>query len=89
MPAAFAVSGRAGAVASWLNLVEGLVVGADEEISGGVAPIAASSSWRGRAAAGSGGAGPVLGCANRDPPKRRWPPTRSPIIGHWATPGCI
>ena len=86
MPAAFAVSGRARAVASWLNLVERLVVGADEEISGGVAAIAASRSWRvdprpRRAVQGG------LGRAHRDPPRCRWPPTRSPIIGHWATPG--
>jgi hypothetical protein len=47
MPAAaFAPCGRARALSSRLKLVEWLVVGADEEIGGGVAAIAASRSWR-------------------------------------------
>ncbi len=47
MPAAVvAVSGRARALSSRLNLVEWLVVGADEEIGGGVAPIATSKRWK-------------------------------------------
>jgi hypothetical protein len=89
MPATgFAPSGRARALPSRLQLVEQLVVGADEEISCGVAPIAASRSWRvdprpRRAVQGG------LGRAHRDPPRCRWPPASSPIIGHWATPGCI
>jgi hypothetical protein len=86
MPAAaFAASGRARVLSSRLNLVEWLVVGADEGIGGGVAAIAASRSWRvdprlRRAVQGG------LGRAHRDPPRCRWPPARSPIIGHWATP---
>ena len=78
MPAAaFAACGRARALLSRLNLVEWLVVGADEEIGCGVAPIAASKSWKveprpGRAVQGSG-----LGYAPRAPPKRRWPAARS------------
>jgi len=78
MPAAVvAVSGRARALSSRLNLVEWLVVGADEEIGGGVAPIATSKRWKveprpGRAVQGGG-----LGCAPRAPPKRRWPAGRS------------
>jgi hypothetical protein len=63
MPAAaVAVNGHARAVSSWLNLVERLGFGADDQL----------------AAAGSSGAGAVLGRADRDPPKRRWPPARSP-----------
>ena len=50
--AAVAVSGRARVVSSWPNLVERLVVGADEEIGGGVAPIAASQQLEGRSATG-------------------------------------
>jgi hypothetical protein len=89
MPAvAVAASGRARALSSRLNLVAWLVVGADEEISGGVAPIAASRSWRvdprPRRAVQEG-----LGRAHRDPPRCRWPPASSALIGHWATPGCI
>jgi hypothetical protein len=89
MPAAgFAPSGRTRALSSRLHLVEWLVVGADEEISGGVAAIAASRSWRvepqpRRAVPGG------LGRAHRDPLRCRWPPARSPIIGHWATPSGI
>jgi hypothetical protein len=89
MPAAgFAASGRACALSSGLNLVAWLGVGADEEIGGGVAPIAASRCWRvdprpWRAVQGG------LGCARRDPPRCRWPPASSSVIGHWATPGCI
>ena len=33
MPAAFAVCGHAHAVSSWLNLVERLVVGADDQLA--------------------------------------------------------
>jgi hypothetical protein len=86
MPAAaLAVSGRARALSSGLDLVAWLVVGADDEIGGGVAAIPASRSWRvdprpRRAVQG------VLGRAHRDPPRCRWPP-RSLSIGHWATPG--
>jgi hypothetical protein len=54
MPAAaVAVSGRARALSSWLNLVERLVVGADEAIGCGAAPIAASRELEGRLATGS------------------------------------
>jgi hypothetical protein len=78
MPAAaFAACGRARALSSRLNLVEWLVVGVDEEIGGGVAPIAASKGWKvgprpGRAVQGGG-----LGSAPRAPPKRCWPAARS------------
>jgi hypothetical protein len=78
MPAAaFAACGRARALSSRVNLVEWLVVGADEEIGCGVAPIAASKGWKveprpGRAVQGGG-----LGSAPRAPPKRRWPAARS------------
>jgi hypothetical protein len=88
MPAgAVAVSGRARVMSSWLDLVEWLVVGADEEISGGVAPIAASSGWRVDLRLGEL-CGAVLGRAIRAPPERRWPPARSPIRRHWAKPPC-
>jgi hypothetical protein len=89
MPAAaVAASGRARALSSRLHLVEWVVVGADEEIGWGVAAIAASRGWRvdprlGRAVPGG------LARVQCDPPRCRWPPARSPIVGHWATPGCI
>ena len=87
MPAAgFAASGRARALSSRPDLVAWLVVGAADELGGGVAAIAASRSWKvdpqpRRAVQGG------LGRAHRDPPRCRWPPARSPSIGHWATPG--
>jgi hypothetical protein len=81
MPAAVAVSGRARAVSSWPNLVERLVVGADEEIGCGVAPIAASQELEGRSATGSSGAGAVLGRANRDRRNAGGRP-HVPIRGH-------
>jgi hypothetical protein len=59
MPAAaVAVSGRARVVSSWPNLVERLVVGADDEIGCGVAPIAASQELEGRSATGRAVQGP-------------------------------
>jgi len=81
MPAAVAVSGRARAVSSWLSLVERLVFD-----GGGMAPIAASWSWRvdPRLAQRCGAA---LGHANHSPPKRRWPPARS-YQRTLATPPC-
>jgi hypothetical protein len=88
MPAV-AVSGRARVLASWLSLVERLVVGADDEIGGGVAAIAASRSWRVELRPRRAGQGVVLGRAHRNRPRCRWPPASSPIIRQWATPGGI
>ena len=68
MPAAVvAVSGRARALSSRLNLVEWLVVGADEEIGGGVALIATSKRWMGDPRPGRAVQGAGLGCAPRAP----------------------
>jgi len=89
MPAAaFAVSGHARAVSLWLNLVERLVVGADDQLA---------AAWHPSRRPGAGGVGPRLGRAvwgpswaapTVTPPKRRWPPARSPIQRHWAKPTC-
>ncbi len=74
MPAAaVAVSGHARGVSSRLNPVERLVVGADDQVAAAWHP-----SWRSRSTTGSRCVGAVHGCANRDPPKRRWPPARFP-----------
>jgi hypothetical protein len=85
--AAFAVSGHARAVSSWLNLVERLVVEADDQLA---------AAWHPSQRPAAGGSirdwvelcGAVLGRADRDPPRRRWPPARSPIRRHWAKPTC-
>jgi hypothetical protein len=76
MPAAaVAVSDHARAVSSWLNLVERLVVGADDQLAAAWQPSqrpAAGGSIRDRELCGA-----VLGRAKCDPPKRRWPAVRS------------
>jgi hypothetical protein len=86
--AAVAVSGRAGVVSSWLNLVERLGVGADEEIGCGVAPIAASQELEGRSATGPAvqgpsSAAPTLTRRNADGPRHVFPQQRT-----LATPPC-
>ena len=83
MPAAaFAACGRARALSLRLNLVEWLVVGADEEIGCGVAPLAASKSWKveprpGRAVQGAASAPRLVPRRNaagllRVPHRRSW-----------------
>ena len=87
MPAAFAVCGHAHAVSSWLNLVERLVIGADDQLAAAWHPIAASSSWRVDPRLGEL-CGAVLGRANRDPPNRRWPSAWSPSEDIGQMPTC-